>query len=102
MAINFVRKIGGLSRRKPVLRYFDEGYYLRAYPHVADHELSPVEHYLLIGWKERNDPGPDFSTRGYLDANPDVAVIRVNPLLHFLQNGIVEGLKGWEKTAGGD
>jgi hypothetical protein len=87
--------------RKPTLRYFDEAYYLREYPEVAAHDLSPIEHYLLIGWKNRNDPGPDFSTHGYLDANPDVAAIRVCPLLHFLQHGMAEGRTGWETSASG-
>jgi hypothetical protein len=32
-----------------------------------------------------------FDTLGYLAANPDVAAAHVNPLDHFLQNGIYEG-----------
>lgn len=97
--MSFVPKlrIGPKGNKKPVLRYFDEAYYLRKYPEVKLHEFSALEHYLLIGWKDRNDPGPEFSTRGYLNANPDVFAIRVNPLLHFLQHGMAEGRTGWEK-----
>jgi hypothetical protein len=97
--MSFVQKLRLVPKsfKKPTLRYFDESYYHRNYPDVAQHELSPLEHYLLIGWKDRNDPGPEFSTRGYLNANQDVAAIRVCPLLHFLQNGMAEGRTGWEK-----
>lgn len=99
MALRLVPKFSGKAGRRPVLRYFDEAYYLLEYPEVAQHELTPLEHFLLIGWKDRNDPGPDFSTGGYLSANPDVSAIRVNPLLHFLEHGMAEGRTGWEKEA---
>ncbi|MET3695041.1 hypothetical protein [Methylobacterium goesingense] len=89
---------GDSLKMKPILRYFDESYYLREYPHVADHDLSPVEHYLMIGWKDRYDPGPEFSTKGYLDANPDIIGSKQNPLIHFLQHGMAEGRIGWEKN----
>ena len=46
MVLNLVRKLTGSSGRKPTLRYFDEAYYLREYPEVSEHELSPLEHFL--------------------------------------------------------
>jgi serralysin len=32
-----------------------------------------------------------FSTNGYLTGYPDVAAANINPLQHFLQNGMAEG-----------
>lgn len=99
MLSNFMNNLNGNRHKKPTLRFFDEKYYISQYPDVADHDFSPLEHYLLIGWKDRYDPSAAFSTRGYLEANPDVSAIRVNPLLHFLQHGLAEGRTGWEKVA---
>ena len=90
----------GRHKSKPAIRYFDETYYLRTYPEVADYQFSPLEHYLFIGWRLRYDPSAEFSTDGYLNANPDVSAIRMNPLLHFLQHGLAEGRKGWDRRAG--
>lgn len=97
MVLSLVRKLTGSSSRKPTLRYFDEAYYLREYPEVSEHELSPLEHFLLFGWKLRYDPSAEFSTQGYLDANPDVIGSKISPLIHFLQHGKAEGRKGWQK-----
>jgi serralysin len=47
--------------------------------------------YEEFGWKEGRDPSSSFDTLGYLAANPDVAAAHVNPLDHFMQNGIYEG-----------
>jgi hypothetical protein len=99
MILKLARKLIRSANNKPTLRYFDEKYYLLEYPSVYDHELSPLDHYLLVGWKDRLDPSAEFSTNGYLNANPDVSAIRVNPLLHFLQHGKAEGRTGWEKSA---
>lgn len=53
--------------------------------------IDPSLHYLLEGAAQRLSPRPDFSTRHYLAANPDVAQAGVNPLLHYVRNGREEG-----------
>ncbi|MGD9659555.1 MAG: hypothetical protein AB7U61_18265, partial [Methylocystis sp.] len=50
-------------------------------------------HYLLHGAKEGFDPGPFFSTDGYLRQNPDVAQKGMNPLAHYELFGRKEGRK---------
>ncbi|MGD9542362.1 class I SAM-dependent methyltransferase [Methylocystis sp.] len=50
-------------------------------------------HYLLHGAKEGHDPGPFFSTDGYLRQNPDVAQKGMNPLAHYELFGRKEGRK---------
>ncbi|MBM3552940.1 MAG: class I SAM-dependent methyltransferase [Alphaproteobacteria bacterium] len=50
-------------------------------------------HYLLHGANEGCDPGPFFSTDGYLRQNPDVARKGMNPLAHYELFGRKEGRK---------
>ncbi|AHM03351.1 hypothetical protein roselon_00951 [Roseibacterium elongatum DSM 19469] len=58
-------------------------------PAISDDELA--RHYLDVGWKRGFDPARWFSTKGYLDANPDVAESGMNPLLHYALYGRAEG-----------
>ena len=48
-------------------------------------------HYGRWGWMAGLDPGPRFSTRGYLERNYDVRDAGVNPLAHYLRFGASEG-----------
>lgn len=70
---------------------FDPKWYLARYPDVNSEWADPMQHYLLHGWKESRDPGPNFSVSRYLRDNPDVARAGVNPLLHFIEYGQAEG-----------
>ncbi len=63
--------------------FFDEDWYLQAYPDVRHSGMGAVRHYLASGAEENRDPGPLFSTSGYRlksDLGP-----QENPLLHFLK-----------------
>ncbi|MBK3426722.1 hypothetical protein HPY25_33150, partial [Methylobacterium sp. IIF4SW-B5] len=42
-------------------------------------------------WKEGRDPSKAFDTTAYLAANGDVARAKVDPMLHYLQYGALEG-----------
>lgn len=70
---------------------FDESWYVQKYPEVARTGLQPVEHFLRLGAPELKDPGPEFSTAGYLQHNPDVEDANINPLLHYVVHGKAEG-----------
>lgn len=61
---------------------FNAGWYLHRYPDVAAAGMDPWQHYLRYGYKEGRDPGPDFSSSGYLWA--ELGVREQNPLLHLL------------------
>jgi hypothetical protein len=50
-------------------------------------------HYLTIGWKEDKNPSPNFDTRFYLENNPDVKDIDINPFCHYIRWGKQEGRK---------
>ena len=70
---------------------FDEGFYTNSYPQVKDCNLSPLEHYLTIGWKINMDPSRGFSGASYFATNTDVYNKGINPLIHYLLFGIMEG-----------
>jgi len=72
--------------------FWDEQYYLSQKPDLKGYK-NPIEHYLLIGYKEGFDPCENFSTEYYLANNADVAAANTNPLVHYLRNGIAEGRK---------
>ncbi|WCS22747.1 SGNH/GDSL hydrolase family protein [Methylobacterium sp. NMS14P] len=77
---------------------FDEEYYRSWYADTCRYPEGLARHYLDVGWREGRDPSGHFSTDGYLDANPDVRVAGVNPLVHFLEVGFAQGRTGWQKS----
>ncbi len=78
---------------------FDPGWYLTRYIDLQQTPIEPLLHYWECGAAEGRDPGPDFSTSGYLRRCPDVAVQSIHPLAHFLREGQRQGysaLPVWE------
>ena len=70
---------------------FDEAWYLKTYPDVAQAGLDPVEHYLRFGAAEARNPSALFDSQWYLTAYPDVAQAGLNPLVHYILFGRGEG-----------
>ncbi|WP_374343010.1 hypothetical protein [Phenylobacterium sp.] len=68
---------------------FDASFYRLAYPDVAQQGGEPLRHYVDAGWRELRDPAPWFSSKAYLEANPDVA--GSDPFHHYLEQGWREG-----------
>ena len=58
---------------------------------VWNAHADATAHYNANGWHEGRDPNAEFSTSGYLAANPDVAAAGVNPLTHYDTSGWHEG-----------
>jgi hypothetical protein len=71
--------------------FFDADFYRNAYPDVASSGMDPALHYLLHGALEGRNPGPNFSTKEYLDQNPCVAASGINALVHYELSGREEG-----------
>lgn len=72
---------------------FNSDWYLAQYPDVAADKqfaTNPALHYLKCGGFEGRNPSPQFNSRDYLDANPDVAAAGFNPLYHYLRFGQAE------------
>ncbi|MCH4564683.1 glycosyltransferase [Halomonas sp. EGI 63088] len=70
---------------------FDPGWYCRTHIDLQHHRIEPLVHYWEVGASEGRDPGPSFSTSGYLARYPDVAdwlaESRLTPLHHFVRHG---------------
>ncbi|EKO3663930.1 hypothetical protein M3929_003258 [Vibrio metschnikovii] len=99
-----VRKLRQTSKRKrsqllaeqalliELTELFDKEWYLKQNPDVAAQaDLDPITHYLRFGAAEGRNPSPEFNTEWYLKNYPDVAESGMNPLIHFIQNGQLEG-----------
>lgn len=69
---------------------FDEEYYALNIGKI-DKNIDLVEHYMCFGWKNGYNPNRYFDTIFYLQANPDIAASGINPFLHYLQHGKIEG-----------
>ena len=55
--------------------------------------MTPLAHYLTIGWKLGYWPNPRFDPQFYLRAYPDVTAANIEPLTHFVLQGQTEGRK---------
>lgn len=70
---------------------FNVDWYRKNCPELDDLSLSPVEHYLTVGFKTGLTPSERFNGNDYLARYPDVQQEGVNPLLHYLMFGKNEG-----------
>ncbi len=64
--------------------FWDENYYISQYNYDASKtKISPLEHYLKIGWIEGKNPSDLFDGNSYYTRYCNVAS---NPILNFLKN----------------
>lgn len=70
---------------------FDPSWYLMTYPDVNESGMSPREHYVRAGAFEGRNPGPDFDTMSYYEANSDLASMGWPALVHYAAFGKAEG-----------
>jgi GT2 family glycosyltransferase len=75
---------------------FDGAWYVARYEDVGETGQDPFRHFIDHGLEEGRDPGPAFSTRFYLQQNPDVFDSGLTALVHYLAFGRAEGRKGSE------
>jgi tetratricopeptide (TPR) repeat protein len=54
-------------------------------------DTDPFDHYIDVGAKEGLDPTEDFDTSFYLENNPDIAQVGLNPFYHYIVTGKAEG-----------
>lgn len=71
---------------------FDEDWYAKSYyEEMQSSGLSPLKHFIKIGYKKGYNPSPKFSCTRYLAAYP--MIHGVNPLIHYLKRGRFHGYK---------
>ncbi|HUY11289.1 MAG TPA: glycosyltransferase, partial [Candidatus Dormibacteraeota bacterium] len=79
------------SPQRVVRDAFEPAHYLRDKPDLVRASIDPVAHYIRFGWRERQNPHPDFDVGFYLDSYPDVASSGIEPFYHYLAFGESEG-----------
>lgn len=70
---------------------FDETWYKEHCPNIEKTTLTPVEHYLVVGYKLGINPSASFDGNRYLKQYDDVYQEGINPLLHYILHGQHEG-----------
>src|ERR1700747_3738834 len=70
---------------------FDERFYLKTYPDVAEAGIDPFEHYLTFGRFEQRRPSAIFDPLAYAELNPEVAASGMAGLLHYVLVGQAAG-----------
>jgi GT2 family glycosyltransferase/glycosyltransferase involved in cell wall biosynthesis len=70
---------------------FDAAFYRSQLDAAQRDSRDPVHDYVLGAGDNMLDPAPFFSTAFYLRAHRDVAAAGINPYVHFLGRGHVEG-----------
>ena len=73
------------------LNLFDENFYSENYSQFFTGDA--LKHYLFEGYKKNFDPSAKFSTKEYINKNPDVKKSNLNPLVHYVLFGKNEGKK---------
>ena len=74
------------------LKLFDEDYYVSRYPEYKKYGLSPLDHYIKLGWKMHYNPSESFDTKFYLSMRPKLDEC---PLIHFLREGRYVAVYGY-------
>jgi glycosyltransferase involved in cell wall biosynthesis len=69
---------------------FNVDYYQQHYPEFRSRIADAIWHYCIRGWREGNNPSPDFDTQFYLTSNPDILEAGLNPFLHYIVTGKAE------------
>jgi hypothetical protein len=77
---------------------FDSKFDIKNHPESVLGDMTPLGHYLTVGWKLGYRPNPRFDPQFYLRAYSDVAAANVEPLTHFVLQGRTEGRKTTEET----
>ena len=78
---------------------FDGEWYRDRYGDDAEIDGSRLKHYVVIGAKLGNLPGPYFDGVRYVAENLDVREAKLNPLFHYVKFGKDEGRPAWDAIA---
>jgi ADP-heptose:LPS heptosyltransferase len=68
-------------------KYFDPSWYVLHQASEIPSNVDPLDHFLAEGGVAGFSPGPDFDSSRYLKANPELASMGMNPLVHMLRSG---------------
>ncbi|UAX95096.1 glycoside hydrolase family 99-like domain-containing protein [Ensifer adhaerens] len=80
---NRQHELSALEQKKAIDGYFDRVFYINNSRKLSSKD-DVVLHYVLLGWKEGNDPNRNFNTDAHLRKNPHLRGGQVNPFAHYL------------------
>lgn len=90
---------GWQEHRNPNV-FFDSGWYKTVYADVVDGE-DPLLFYIEQGFDMGHDPAPDFSCETYFLENPELDGKDIEPLAHYMAEGMAKGLRKPVGRSGG-
>lgn len=70
---------------------FDAQWYTEKYLKGVDCQMTPIKHYLRVGFYKGYSPSPKFSHSRYITAYPLIQAQGKNPLMHYLFEGRYQG-----------
>ena len=76
--------MGEVDETKP---YFQEDYYLSAFPAARGSNVSPLVHYLAVGEAAGLRPREDFDPHFYMRSNPDLLGLERTAFWHYCAHG---------------
>lgn len=94
--------LGGAQYRRihrKIRKDFDAKFYQDAYPEIRQRGISPLQHFIVVGWREGKDPNEGFSINQYRETHRDVAQSGANPFFHYVSYGRSEGRIARPSTA---
>lgn len=62
---------------------FEDEYYIKQCPCLT--KLSPIEHYLIYGWREGFNPSEKFDNDFYIENYPITKKTELNPIIHYIK-----------------
>lgn len=82
-----VSDLSVLNDRELIVQFgdFDASYYLAHYPEVQVSGLTPLEHFLDVGWQKGYQPNLSFNVKAYLATHPELNEASTNPYAHYLR-----------------
>lgn len=72
---------------------FDDAFYHKLYPDIAEAGVDAFAHYTFWGWREGRLPNTWFDPTFYLEQYPDARESDKDPLLHYVEVGQFEKRK---------
>ncbi len=70
---------------------FDAKWYTEKYLKDEDWQMTPIKHYMRVGFYKGYSPSPKFSHSRYVTAYPLIQAQGKNPLMHYLFEGRYQG-----------
>jgi glycosyltransferase involved in cell wall biosynthesis/SAM-dependent methyltransferase len=78
--------------------WFDVLYYAKRYRDIQESGINPLWHYIIFGASELRDPCASFDAKYYYKNNSS-ALVKANPLIHFVTIGSVQGRRACANDA---